>query len=67
MLRSKKLEIQQNKNMKTERAVGWKIDCHETKLNPSKDRAMPEGDNPSFWDEFIKFTLFLIVQFIFVF
>jgi hypothetical protein len=19
-------------------------------------RAMPEGDNPSFWDEFIKFT-----------
>jgi hypothetical protein len=25
---------------------------------------MPEGDNPSFRDEFIKFTLFLIIQFI---
>ena len=24
--------------------------------NPTKDRAMHEGDNPSFWDEFMKFT-----------
>jgi hypothetical protein len=28
---------------------------------------MHEGDNPSFWDEFITFTSFLTVQFIFVF
>jgi hypothetical protein len=26
--------------------------CHEIEPNPSKDRAMHEGDNPSFWDEF---------------
>jgi hypothetical protein len=26
------------------------------KPNPSKDRAMPEGDYPSCSDEFIKFT-----------
>jgi hypothetical protein len=32
--------------VKTKRAVG------EIEPNPSKDRAMPEGDNPSFWDEF---------------
>jgi hypothetical protein len=31
---------------------------HEIEPNPSKDRVMPEGDNPSYWDEFIKFTLF---------
>ena len=23
-------------------------ECHEIEPNPSKDRAMPEGDNPSF-------------------
>jgi hypothetical protein len=34
--------------------------CHEIEPNPSKDRAIHEGDNPSFWDEFIKFTFFLI-------
>jgi hypothetical protein len=33
--------------------------CHKTELNPSKDRAMPEGDNPSFLDKFTKFTFFL--------
>jgi hypothetical protein len=27
--------------------------CHEVEPNPSKDRAMHEGDNPLFWDEFI--------------
>jgi hypothetical protein len=31
-------------------------ECHETEPNPSKDRAMPEGDNPLFRDEFTKFT-----------
>jgi hypothetical protein len=33
--------------------------CHEIEPNPLKDRAMPEGDNPSFCDEFVKFTFFL--------
>jgi hypothetical protein len=47
MLRSKKLEIQK-KNAKTERAVGCKPECLEIEPNLSKDRAMPEGDNPSF-------------------
>jgi hypothetical protein len=28
---------------------------------------MPEGDNPSFCNEFTKFTFFLTVQFIFVY
>jgi hypothetical protein len=28
-------------------------ECHDIKPNPSKDTAMHEGDNPSFWDEFI--------------
>jgi hypothetical protein len=27
-------------------------ECHEIEPNPSKDRAMREGDNPSFLDEF---------------
>jgi hypothetical protein len=39
--------------------------CHEIDPNPSKDRAMPEGDNPSFWDEFTKLTFFLTVQSVF--
>jgi hypothetical protein len=42
-------------------------ECHEIELNPSRGRAMPEGDNPSFWDEFKKITFFSTVQFIFVF
>jgi hypothetical protein len=32
-----------------------------------KDRAMHEGDNPSFWDEFKNYTFFLTVLFIYVF
>jgi hypothetical protein len=32
-----------------------------------KERAMHEGDNPSFWEEFIKFTFFFTELFIFVF
>jgi hypothetical protein len=32
---------------------GKKILRHEIEPNPSKDRAMHEGDNPSFRDEFI--------------
>jgi hypothetical protein len=66
MLRSKNLEIRKRK-VKTERVVGWKPKCHEIEPNPSKDRAIPEGDSPSFWDEFTKFTFSSTVQFIFVF
>jgi hypothetical protein len=43
------------------------IECNEIEPNPSKNRAMPEKDNPSFWDEFTKFIFFfLTVQFLFV-
>jgi hypothetical protein len=50
----------------------WKSRRKKTRVpwnwaKPSKDRAMPEGDNPSFWDECTKFTFFLTVQFILVF
>jgi hypothetical protein len=31
--------------VKTERAVGWKPECHEIEPKPLKDRAMSEGDN----------------------
>jgi hypothetical protein len=27
------------------------IECHETEPDPLTDRAMPEGNYPSFWDE----------------
>ena len=40
---------------------------HEIEPNPLKDRAVHEGDNPSFLDEFMKFTFFLTVLLIFVF
>jgi hypothetical protein len=68
MLRSKKLEPPTKKKKKSEnceRAIGWKP--KQSVISPSEDRAMPEGDNPSFWDEFIKFSFSLTVQFIFVF
>jgi hypothetical protein len=45
MLRSKKLEIR--KNVK-EQPDENQTECHEIEPNPSKDRAMHEGDNPSF-------------------
>jgi hypothetical protein len=32
----------------------------EIEPNPSKDRAKHEGDNPSFWDEFMKCTEFYL-------
>jgi hypothetical protein len=47
MLRSKKLEIQK-KCKNCERADKNQKECNEIEPNPSKDRAMPEGDNPSF-------------------
>jgi hypothetical protein len=36
--------------------------CHEIEPNSSKDRAMHEGDNPSFGDEFITFTFFSVLS-----
>jgi hypothetical protein len=67
ILRSKKLEIRKKMKTVKEPSDGNQTECHEIEPNPSKDRAMHEGDNPSFWDEFIKFTFFfLTVQFIFV-
>jgi hypothetical protein len=56
VLRPKKLEIR--KEIENSIRV-WKkrqILCHEIEPNPLKDRAMHEGNNPSFWDESIKFT-----------
>jgi hypothetical protein len=44
-----------------------KTEYHKIEPNPSKGRDMPEGDHPSFSDEFSKFTFFLTVEFIFVF
>jgi hypothetical protein len=47
MLRSKKLEIP--KKCENWKSRGMKIkQCHEIEQNPSKDRAMTEGDNTSF-------------------
>jgi hypothetical protein len=41
--------------------------CHEIEPNPSKDRAMHEGDNPSFWDKFKKCSFLDSTIHIFVF
>jgi hypothetical protein len=55
-------------NLKTvKEPIKTKTESHETEPNASKDRAMHEGDNPSFLHEFMKFNFFLTVQFIFVF
>jgi hypothetical protein len=67
MLRSKKLEIRKKMWKLKEPFDENQTECHEIEPKPSKDRAMPEGDNPLFWDEFTKLTFFLTVQFIFVF
>jgi hypothetical protein len=57
MLRS--LEIRRKKMWKLkELSDESKIECHEIETNPLKDRVMPEGDNPSFWDEFFENLLF---------
>jgi hypothetical protein len=67
MLRSKKLKIRGGKceNWKSRRI---KTKQSATKLSQIRRRielSMTEGGNPSFWDEFIKFTFFWTVQFIF--
>jgi hypothetical protein len=56
MLRSKKLQIRKKKYENYEKADKNQTECHEIDPNLWKDRAMPEGDNPLFWDEFIRFT-----------
>jgi hypothetical protein len=65
MLRSKKLKIQKKCENWKSRRMKIKQEYHEIEPNPSNDTAMPDGDNPSFWDELSKFT-FLTVKFIFV-
>jgi hypothetical protein len=61
------LEIQRKENVKTvKEPIKTKSESHKTEPNPLKDRAMHEGDNPSFLDEFVKFTFILTVQFIFL-
>jgi hypothetical protein len=67
MLRSESWEAGKKCGYCKSRRMKTKQECHEIEPNLSKDRAMPEGDNLSFWDEFTKFTFFLTVQFIFVF
>jgi hypothetical protein len=42
------LKVGNPKEKKYERADETQIECHEIEPNPSKDRAMHEGDNPSF-------------------
>jgi hypothetical protein len=46
----KRWKLWKSRRMKT------KTECHEIKPNPSKNRAMAEGDNPSFWDKFTFFS-----------
>jgi hypothetical protein len=66
MLRSKNLEIRKKMWKLKEPSDENQTECNEIKPIPSKDRAMPEEDNPLFWDEFTKFTFFLTVQCIFI-
>jgi hypothetical protein len=57
--RPKKLETREKcENCERAEKTSQKL-CHEIDVNPSKYRAMHDGDNPSFSDESIKFTFFL--------
>jgi hypothetical protein len=59
MLRSKKLQIRK-KYVKTVRAVGWKPNrVSWIEPNPSKDRVISVGDNPSFLRWICKIYFFL--------
>jgi hypothetical protein len=51
MLRLKKLEIRNVMTVKIPKRT--KIGCCETEPNPSNDRALHEGDNPSFYNDTI--------------
>jgi hypothetical protein len=55
------------KIVKSVKELKTQILCHGIEPNPSKDRAVHEGDNPSFLDEFMKFTFFLTALLIFIF
>jgi hypothetical protein len=48
MLRSKKLEIRKKVKTVKESSDENQTESHEIEPNPSKDKAIPEGDNPSF-------------------
>jgi hypothetical protein len=48
MLRSKKLEIRKKCENCEEPSDENQTKCHEIEPNLLKDKAMPEGDNPSF-------------------
>jgi hypothetical protein len=39
-------------------------ESREIEPNSSKDRAMHEGENLSFWNEFMQFNFFMIFKFI---
>jgi hypothetical protein len=54
MLRSKKLKIQKKMWKLKSRWMKIKQEYHGIETNPSKNRAMPEGDNPSFWRRIVK-------------
>jgi hypothetical protein len=54
----KQLEIRNKMWKLKEPSDENQTECHEIEPNLSKDRAMHEGDNPSFSDEFTKFTYF---------
>ena len=62
VLGPKKVEVQTKEGEKCEEPKNQLL-CHEIEPNPSKDRAMHEGDNPSFLGEFMKFN-FLLDSFI---
>jgi hypothetical protein len=57
--RAEKVENPKTKNCENCIRRKNQILCYEIERNPLKDRAMHEGDNRSFWDEFIKFTFIL--------
>jgi hypothetical protein len=48
MLRSKKLDIRKKVKTVKEPLDENQTESYEIEPNPSEDRAMPEGDNPSF-------------------
>jgi hypothetical protein len=56
VLRPKKFEIQKKwENFKSRKKMLY----HEIEPKSCKVTAMQDGDNPLFWNEFIKFTVFL--------
>jgi hypothetical protein len=56
MLRSKKLEIRKKKVKSLKDSIKNKTENRKIESKPSKVRTKHEGGNPSFLDEFIKFT-----------